>query len=104
MNRNKPAGGTPVEWLARAGYGARGLVYLAIGAFAIMAAVEFRSSASGADGALRTLAGWPLGPLWLGMMAVGLGGFVLWRLAQSVFDADRVGSSHKALAGGWGRA
>ena len=98
MSRTRTAGVTPVEWLARAGYGARGLVYVAIGVFAMMAAGELRGSASGSDGALRLFAGWPLGPLWLGLMALGLAGFVLWRVAQAVFDADRVGKSRKALA------
>ena len=98
MSRTKSAGVAPVEWLARAGYGARGLVYVAIGVFAMMAAIELRGAAAGADGALRLFAGWPLGPLWLGLIALGLAGFVLWRVAQSVFDADRVGTSGKALA------
>lgn len=104
MSRHRTAGVTPVEWLARAGYGARGLVYLAIGVFAVMAAIELRGSAAGTDGALRAFAGWPLGPLWLGLLALGLTGFVIWRLAQALFDADRVGRSHKALAKRFGQA
>ena len=88
----------PVEWLARAGYGARGLVYLAVGVFAVQAALELRGSAEGAQGALQALARLPFGRVGLALLAVGLGGFVLWRVAQAVFDADRQGASRKALA------
>lgn len=102
MSRKKRA--TPVEWLARAGYGARGLVYIVIGVFAVMAASELRGRASGSNGALLALARWPLGPLWLGLLAAGLCGFVLWRAAQSLFDADHVGKSKKALAKRAGQA
>ena len=88
----------PVEWLARAGYGARGLVYIAVGALAVMAAFEFRRSAEGAEGALHVFAGLPFGRVGLALLAGGLAGFVLWRIAQAAFDADRQGGSKKALA------
>ena len=102
--RRKGASGSPVEWLARAGYGARGLVYVALGALAVLAAGEFRRSATGLEGAIRAFAQWPLGPVWLVFLAAGLGGFVLWRVAQSVLDADRQGTSKKALANRAGQA
>jgi hypothetical protein len=89
---------TPVEWLARAGYGARGLVYLVIGAFAVMAAAEARRSTGGSEEALRLVADLPLGGLWLLLLGAGLLGFVLWRVAQAAFDADRQGTTGKALA------
>jgi hypothetical protein len=89
---------TPVEWLARAGYGARGLVYLVIGAFAVMAAVEVRRSTAGSEEALQVVSRLPLGGLWLLLLGGGLLGFVLWRVAQAAFDADRQGSTGKALA------
>lgn len=82
----------PLELVARAGYGARGVVYILIGGFAAMAALELRAHAGGAEQALQAFVEWPLGPVWLMAIAAGLGGFVLWRLLQSVLDADHRGS------------
>lgn len=82
----------PVEMIARAGYAARGVVYLLIGGFAVQAALELRSRALGAEDALQAFVEWPLGPVWLVAVAAGLAGFVLWRLLQAVLDADRRGS------------
>jgi hypothetical protein len=92
-----------VEWLARAGYGARGLVHLMVGALAIMAAHEVRETAVGVQGAFEEFAGWPLGKVWLGLLALALWGFVLWRCAQAFLDADRQGRSRTALANRFGQ-
>ena len=96
-------GVTVVEWFARAGYGARGLVHLMMGALAILAAYEARADAVGVQGAFEEFASWPLGELWLAILAWGLAGFVFWRIAQSWFDADRQGRSRKALANRFGQ-
>lgn len=87
----------PLEIIARAGYGARGVVYILIGAFAAMAALELRARAVGAEDALQAFVNWPLGAVWLGAIAAGLAGFVVWRLLQAVLDADRRGSGPKDL-------
>ena len=87
----------PLEILARAGYGARGIVYILVGAFAAMAALELRSRTAGADDALQAFVEWPLGSVWLGLIAAGLAGFAIWRLLQAVLDADRRGSKPKDL-------
>ncbi len=94
----------PLEWLARAGYGARGVVYLMIGVLSLLAAFELRQDAVGAQGALSAFSGGPLGLIWLGAVGFGLCGFVLWRAAQAVWDADRQGKSPKALANRAGQA
>ena len=88
---------TLVEWFARAGYGARGLVHLMMGALAVMAAYEARAHAVGIQGAFEEFAEWPLGEILLSLLATALGGFVLWRFAQAVLDADRQGRSRKAM-------
>jgi hypothetical protein len=87
----------PLEFVARAGYGARGIVYVLVGVFAAMAALELRSDTAGAEDALGSFVDWPLGPFWLGAVAAGLAGFVIWRLLQAVLDADRRGSKPKDL-------
>ena len=88
---------TVVEWFARAGYGARGLVHLMMGALAIMAAYEARANAVGIQGAFEEFAAWPLGGVLAALLAGALGGFVLWRFAQAVLDADLQGRSRKAV-------
>jgi len=83
--------------IARIGYGARGFVYLNVGLIALLAALELRRSAVGLKGAMEEVGRWPLGLVWLSLVAWGLAAFVLWRLAQAVLDADGQGRS----AHGW---
>ena len=96
-------GVTLVEWLARAGYGARGLVHLMMGALAIMAANEARAQAASIQGAFEEFARWPLGEFWLTLLAAALWGFVLWRFAQAVLDADHQGRTPKARVNRFGQ-
>ena len=87
-----------LEMLARAGYGARGVVYCLVGGLAVLAAVGAGGQAGGNKSALATLLNQPFGRLWLGLIAVGLAGFALWRIIEGATDADRRGNSGKALA------
>lgn len=92
------------EWLARAGYGARGVVYLSAGLFSLLAALEMRQRTEGAAGAIEALAGWPFGQFWIAAIGIGLWAFVAWRFAQAVLDADRLGTSLKAIVSRVGQA
>jgi hypothetical protein len=87
-----------IEVLARIGYGARGLVYILVGGLAVLAALGPGGDTTGSRGALRVVLEQPLGWAWLGFIGAGLAFFVLWRLAQAVLDADRLGTSWKMLA------
>ena len=87
-----------LEWAARLGYAARGLVYCGLGAIALLAALDLTPQARGAKGVLETWAGWPLGALLIGAVGCGLIGFAAWRGIQAVFDADRHGTSPKGWA------
>ena len=83
--------------LPRLGYAARGLVYLVIGGFAVLAAFGSEGRAPDERAALLKILQQPLGDVLLALVALGLIAFALWRLAQSLLDADRHGTSGKAL-------
>lgn len=76
------------EFLARCGYGARGVVYGLLGVLALMGVAAGGETDNGPKGALSTLLGQPFGRLLLAGIALGLVGHVLWRLAQALLNAD----------------
>jgi hypothetical protein len=86
-----------LEGMARVGYAARGIVYIIIGGFAALAALGARARTVGTRGAFETLLAQPLGDLLLWIVAAGFLCFAVWRLLQSIFDADRCGAGRKAL-------
>ena len=102
--RNSPLSDAPdavvdvAEIVARLGYGARGLVYFSVGALSLLAVILPSVEATSPSGALGWLSQQPLGRVWLGATALGLAAFAAWRLLQSVFDADRNGTSRQALS------
>ena len=87
----------PLVWMARIGYVARGIVFLLIGTFALLAASGFSERPQGARDALEFAFQRPLGGYFLWTLAAGLVCFAGWRLLQSVFDADRHGSDSYGL-------
>jgi hypothetical protein len=86
------------ETLARGGYVARGVVYTIVGVLAALAATGRGGASPDSKGALQTVLSQPLGRGLLGLLALGLVAFAAWRAAQSVLDADHLGSRPKALA------
>ncbi|WP_286692534.1 MULTISPECIES: DUF1206 domain-containing protein [unclassified Brevundimonas] len=95
---------TVFEALARFGYGARGFVYLSIGVILMLTAHDLTSQTAGSTGVVEALARQPFGRLWLMALGLGLWAFVLWRVLQSVFDADNEGSDLSALGKRAGQA
>jgi len=89
---------TPLfEGLARAGYVARGLIYIVIGICAIRLADGVNGQPASQTGALKLIADQRFGHALLVLMAIGLGGYSLWRLAQVVFGTTPEAGRHSTL-------
>lgn len=82
--------------LARCGYAARGVIYLIIGIFALLAA---RDSARPKDshGSLTALLSQPFGYFLVGLVVAGLLAFAAWRVLQALRDVDHHGTQFKGL-------
>lgn len=83
---------------ARAGYTAKGIVYLVIGAFAALAAAGAGGGATDSSGALRAIGDNAGGRVLLLVMGVGLMGYALWAAIASALDAEDRGHEPKGLA------
>lgn len=96
------------ERLARIGFAARGVVYLIVGVIALQIAYSTdASNEASKDGALREIAKKPMsGPLLIAL-AIGMVGYILWRLSEAAWGkrdeederkrtAKRLGSAAKA--------
>lgn len=94
------------EWLSRAGFVARALIYGIIGILALKLALGHGGRLTNQQGALHTVAQQPFGKLLLTLVAIGLGGYSMWRLARAAIGhgpegadsgVDRVGAFASGL-------
>lgn len=83
------------ELTAKLGYAARGIVFLLIAILALFSGIAGGQPET--KTAISTLLQQPLGRVWVGLIGLGLLGFVAWRLAQSIADADGQGNDGKAM-------
>ncbi|GAB3531434.1 DUF1206 domain-containing protein [Pontibacter brevis] len=94
----------PPQWVenfAKVGLSAKGVVYCLIGVVAFMSAFELGGkSTENTDrtGTFQFLLDQPFGKWLLGIVAVGLICYVLWRFIQAIQDTDREGSDAKGIA------
>lgn len=82
---------------ARAGYAARGVVYLLVGILVLWSSMHGGAAAPGSDDALAELGEQPFGTFALWLVCAGLAAFAVWRLVQAVRDPDGHGTDAKGL-------
>ncbi|ARF76605.1 hypothetical protein B7C62_33225 [Kitasatospora albolonga] len=82
----RAANSTAVEAGARAGFGARGVIYVLVGALALQIAFS-GGGGQQADrgGAIAEIAEKPFGRILLWLLGIGLVGMALWRLSEALF-------------------
>lgn len=103
-----------IDRLARLGFCARGLIYIVVGLIALQIAgggEQPTGDKASKEGALREIVGRSYGRPLLAVLAVGLGGYALWRASEAAFGkldedderkrtAKRAGSAAKAAVYG----
>jgi len=80
------------EWLSRAGFVARAAIYAIIGVLAFKLAIGSGGKLTNQHGALTTVANQPFGSLLLALLAIGLGGYALWRFFRAALGRGPEGS------------
>jgi hypothetical protein len=78
--------------LSRAGFVARACVYGIIGLLAFDLVVGQGGKITNQQGALRTVEQQPFGQVLLTLLAIGLGGYALWRLVRAALGHGREGA------------
>ena len=84
--------------LGRAGFAANGLVYVLVGVLSAQAALGVGGETTDPEGALVHIIQAPFGQVVLGVVAVGLAGYAIWRLLQAVLDSEQKGTDPAGLA------
>jgi Domain of Unknown Function (DUF1206) len=94
----RAANSGPLRFLARAGFLARGVMYVVIGWIALL--VAFRKTSQQADrtGALHELSSTPVGAAALWLLVIGFFGMALWRLTEVLYGGRKASSRLASLA------
>lgn len=82
--------------LARLGYAAKGLVYFIVGFLAAQAAFGTGGRTTDSSGALTTIVTQPFGKFLLFVVTIGIIGYVLLRIAQTILDPENAGEKMDA--------
>ena len=86
-----------LESLARLGYVSKAVIYATVGGLALAAAANRGGRVTDTSGALRAFLDKPFGTTMLIVLALGLVGYAIWRLADAIMDPDRHGTDAKGL-------
>jgi hypothetical protein len=87
----RAANSAPMRYLARAGFLARGLMYIVIGWIALLVAFGKTSQQADRTGALHELSTKPFGAAALWLLVVGFFGMALWRLSEAIYGSAQDG-------------
>ncbi len=91
-----------LDWLARAGFVARGVMYVIIGILAIEVAFGNGGHKADQSGAVRVVGNTPFGAALLWLLVVGFIGMALWRLSEALYGGpgpDGRKASNRLIAG-----
>jgi hypothetical protein len=86
-----------VERLGRIGHAAHGAVYATVGLLAAQAALGVGGAATDPEGVLAWIVEASFGELLLGVMAMGLIGYAIWRFVQAIRDTEAKGATPGGL-------
>lgn len=93
---NSPSAG--IKLLAKLGFAAIGVVYVLMGVLALLAAAgEQRGARADKEEAVQHLQQLPGGRVLLGLIALGLLGYIVWRFVQALRDTEGKGNTPKGL-------
>lgn len=90
----RPTGGDAADiapwlrWAGHLGYVAEGVVYIVIGSYALISALEPSQQPNGYTGALSRLHATPFGDAVLALLVLGLGAFVVWQVVLGILDPE----------------
>jgi len=87
------------EALARIGFIARGVIYATIGLLAIQVAIHSSNEKTNQRGAMQTIEKQPFGHGLLIAVAIGLGGYALWRFVQAAYGRGPEGGGDSSSSG-----
>ncbi|MFC0272524.1 DUF1206 domain-containing protein [Metabacillus herbersteinensis] len=99
-NKVKHASTNPKPWIrrfAQIGYFSKGAVYILVGILSLMAALGIGGKTSDTSGVFSTLASKPFGEILIWLIAIGLIGYVMWRLIQVIKDPEQEGTDLKGI-------
>ncbi len=85
------------ENFARFGIATKGVVYILVGGLTAMTTLGMGGKETGSSGALEYVAQQSYGQLLLGLVALGLVGYVFWRMYQVFADPENNGTEAKGI-------
>jgi len=98
------AASQPIDWAARAGLTARGVVWIVIGILGVLLAQGAQGKPADQKGALQELLTKPYGGVLVALMAIGFLGYALWRLSEAAIgvtgEGKKTGPRLQSLARG----